>query len=55
MKQMCKKKFQSPFVCCRASFTDCSKATRVRKFYMANTGVVETNNIEKILEPWQTT
>jgi len=27
----------------RASFTDYSKATRVRKFYTANTGVIETN------------
>jgi len=44
MKQMCKKKFQSPWVD-RASFTDYSKATRVRKFYTAYTGVVETNNI----------
>ena len=59
MKQMCKKKFQSPCVCrnelskprwpncvCklgRGSFTDYSKATRVRKFYTAYTGVVETN------------
>ena len=29
----------------RASFTDYSKATRVRKFYTAYTGVVETNNL----------
>ena len=53
---MCKKKFQSTCVCrnklskprCRtvagrASFTDYSKATRVREFYTAYTGVVETN------------
>jgi len=29
----------------RSSFTDYSKATWVRKFYTAYTGVVETNNI----------
>ena len=54
MEQMCKKKFQSPCVCrnvrsnprcltVSSSFTDHSKATRVRKFYTAYTGVVETN------------
>ena len=53
MKQMCKKKFQSPGECrnklsnprClgRVSFTDYSKATQVRKLYTAYTGMVETN------------
>ena len=61
MKQMCQKRFESPCVCrnelsnsrcitvvCklyRASFTDYNKATRVRKFYTAYTGVVETDNL----------
>jgi len=63
MKQMCKKKFQSPCVCLnelsnprcltvsvncklgRASFIDYSKATRVRKFYTAYIGLIETNFI----------
>jgi len=57
MKQMCKQKYPSPLSCrnklsnprgltrCRASFTDYSKATQVRKFYPACTGVMDTNNI----------
>ena len=54
---MFQKKFQSPWVCRNklsnprcltmshyASFRDYSKATRVKKFYTAYTGVVETND-----------
>ena len=53
---MCKKKFQSPCVCRNTLYNprwltmsvnsaDCSKASQVRKFYTAYTGVVETNCI----------
>ena len=53
MKQMCKKKIQSPCVCRNelsnprflTSFTDYSKTTRVRKFYTVYTGVIEANYI----------
>ena len=60
---MCKKRFQSNYVyryeLARASFTYYSKATRVRKFYTAYTGVIETNYIRRfclnyVNAPWLT-
>jgi len=33
---------------CRASFTDYNKATWVRKFYTAYTGVLETNYLTQV-------
>jgi len=49
--KVCRNKLSNPCCLGRASFTDYSKATRVRKFYTAYTGVVETNyiNLRKLI------